>query len=199
MPKPSPLLGNLEILVEETAQVEPTSLEHKEGAIGFFDLVGSTRRKIKEGHRSGTLAVLQHNAVCDRIGSEFSGNVIKNLGDGVLMTFSGSRSAILAALNITIGLSRFTDLQTKIGLTVGSIEHLEVLNLPDIAGAPVDRCARLQGEAKSGEIVVDQPFFESVETHLGDFAGIVVSKSETKALAGIGNVRIRRVSLATTP
>jgi class 3 adenylate cyclase len=198
MPKPSPLRKNLKKLVDETVQVEPTSLGHEESAIGFFDLVGSTRRKIDEGHRSGTVAALQHNAVCGRIGSEFAGTVIKSLGDGVLMTFSSSRNAILAALNITVGLNRFTDLQTKIGLTVGSIEHIEVLNLPDIAGAAVDRCARLQATAEAGEIVVDEPFFQSVQTHLSDFASIVIGEWEAEALKGIGSVRIRRLSLTMT-
>lgn len=199
MPKPSPLRKDLKKLVEETVQVDPKSLGHEESAIGFFDLVGSTQRKIEEGHRSGTVAALQHNAVCGRIGSEYAGTVIKSLGDGVLMTFSSSRDAILAALNITIGLSRFTDLQTRIGLTVGSIQRLKVLDLPDIAGAAVDRCARLQAKAEAGEIVVDEPFFQSVETHLNDFVGIIISKWEAEVLKGIGGVRMRRLSLATAP
>jgi class 3 adenylate cyclase len=172
-------------------------LGHEECAIAFFDLVGSTQRKIKEGHRSGTIAALQHNAVCGRVGGKFSGTVVKSLGDGSLMTFPSSRDAVLAALNVTSGLGDFTDLQTKTGLTVGSLERLQVLDLPDIAGAAVDRCARLQAIARAGEIVVDEPFFQSVATHLSDFAGIVVSKWEPATLKGIGDVRIRRIGLAT--
>src|SRR6202035_1480110 len=148
MPKPSPLRNDLEKLVAESVLIEPTSLGHEETALGFFDLVGSTQRKVDEGHRDGTVAALQHNAVCGRIGGQFAGTVVKSLGDGVLMTFASSRDALLAALNITNGLSRFTDLQTKIGLTVGAIERLKVLELPDIAGTAVDRCARLQAKAE---------------------------------------------------
>jgi class 3 adenylate cyclase len=197
MPKPGPLRGDLDMLIDEAVEVLADTEGHVEMAIGFFDLVGSTQRKIDEGHRSGTLAALQHNAVCTRIADEYEGEVVKSLGDGVLISFSSSRNAALAALNITSGLSRFTDLQTKIGLTVGSIERITVRGLPDIAGAAVDRCARLQALAGASEIVIDEAFFHSVETHLNDFRGITVGNWQLQVLRGIGSVRIRRLGLAT--
>jgi class 3 adenylate cyclase len=195
MSKLSPLQADLEDLVSDAVLAEPKSMGYEETAVGFFDLVGSTQLKIDEGHRDGTVAALQHNAVCRRIGDNYSGAVVKSLGDGVLMTFSSSRNAILAALNITTGLARFTDLRTKIGLTVGSVERVEVLDLPDIAGTAVDRSARLQAIADPGEIVIDEVFFRSVETHLGDFAGIVTGPWEVKVLTGIGSARVRRLGL----
>ena len=195
MPKPTPLHDDLESIVAESVLALPESGGHVEKAIGFFDLVGSTQRKMDEGHRNGTIAALQHNALCAGVGSRFGGEVVKSLGDGVFMTFASSRDAMLAALNINAGFDRFTDLETKIGLTVGSIERLTVLDQPDFSGAAVDRCARLQAKAAPGEIVVDEPFFRSVETHLGDFDGIILGEWEIDAMKGVGEVRLRRLGI----
>jgi len=92
-------------------------------------------------------------------------------------------------------LADHTDLQTKIGLTVGAVAHLTVLGVPDVAGSAVDRCARLQGLAKPNEIVIDQPFAESAKTHLNDFDGIVLSKGTLNVLRGVGKVRVYRLRL----
>jgi len=83
--KPSPLVENLEGTVNEAVASFPEPTNYAEVAVAFFDLVGSTQRKIKEGHSSGTTAALQHNAIVGSIAAKFNGNVIKSLGDGLLV------------------------------------------------------------------------------------------------------------------
>ena len=193
----APLRSDLEGLVNEAIAFLPDRGDHAELAVGFFDLVGSTHLKLTAGHLIGTLAALQHNTVCEKVGAKFSGTVVKSLGDGVLMTFPSSREAALAALNIVRGLTDHAeDLHTKAGLTVGAVERATVLGRPDLLGAAVDRCARLQALAGADEIVVDKPFVDSVTSHLIDFQGVSLTGPDRETLKGIGPRNVWRLVLA---
>jgi adenylate cyclase len=191
--RPAALLSDLRVQVNEVVAIEPTFGPTVETAVGFFDLVGSTARKLEDGHFDGTLAALQHNGICSAVASKFNGNVVKSLGDGLLITFPSAIDAALAAANIAAGMSRYTDLETKIGLTTGTVERITVLGNDDIMGAVVDRCARLQALAKPGQIVVDQPFFTSVQTMLRSYSGVSLEGPTQKSLKGVGRTRTWRI------
>jgi hypothetical protein len=89
------VLPDLEARVSDVVAIEPELGPTIETAVGFFDLVGSTARKIEEGHYDGA------------------------------------------------------DLETRVGLTTGTVEKITVLGRDDIMGAVVDRCARLPGARQS--------------------------------------------------
>jgi adenylate cyclase len=193
---PNPIRTDLEDLVNDSIAFLPEGGDHVELAVGFFDLVGSTQRKLTKGHLFGTLAAMQHNTVCEKVGAKFKGDVVKSLGDGVLMSFPSSREAALAALNIVEGLTTHAeDLHTKVGLTVGSVERVTVQGRPDLLGAVVDRCARLQAIAQEDEIVVDRPFVDSVRSHLMDFQGVELAGPQKELLKGIGQRSVWRLEM----
>jgi class 3 adenylate cyclase len=184
------LLSDLEQQVNDAVAIEPELGPTVETAVGFFDLVGSTALKVNEGHFDGTLAALQHNAICTAVAAHFHGTVVKSLGDGILMTFPSTIDAALAAANIAAGMSAYTDLETKVGLTTGVIEQITVEWRDDIMGSVVDRCARLQALAKPGEIIVDQPFVSSVQTMLLSYSGISLQGPTQKSLRGVGQADV---------
>lgn len=195
--RPPALLSDLQQQVDTIVAIEPTYGPTIETAIGFFDLVGSTARKIEEGHFDGTLAALQHNALCMTLAKRFNGTVIKSLGDGVLMTFPSAIDAALAATNISTGMSMYTDLERKVGLTTGAVEKIAVLGNDDIMGTVVDRCARLQAVAKPGQIVVDQPFVSSVQSMLRSYTGVTLEGPIQKSLKGVGRTSTWRIVVAS--
>ena len=153
--------------------------------VGFFDLGSSTSRTLTSGHYAGTRAALQHNSICQRGVEVFGGDVIKQMGDGILAMFPDCVAAMGAALNILQTIKEHTDLSTKIGLTVGTIEILELGGHRDIYGTAVNRAARIQGMARPNQILIDGTFYSHIDGHFRDFTDIQISKSLTVCLRGI--------------
>lgn len=196
MAKPSPLRIDLETITNDAVAIPQIIGDEVELAVGFFDLVDSTLLKVTEGHAVGTLAALQHNAICDHVAAKFNGTVVKHLGDGVIVTFASSHMAAVAAINVRAAMETYTDLRTKITLTVGAVQRVKAQGRDDIVGTVVDRCARLQNVAKSGEIVVDEAFALSVGSFLNDYDGLtLIASKRLHMLRGIGPVRTSRLHL----
>jgi class 3 adenylate cyclase len=193
--KEDTLLRDIDALVERAIAVEPKKGKTTEIALGFFDLAGSTALKIEEGHFAGVAAAQQHNRICEDIGSRFTGRVVKSLGDGLLMTFDSSIDAALTAVNAVYAMQHSTDLQTKVGLTTGTVEHITIHGQPDIMGSAVDRCARLQALADPSEIIVDEAFYSSAQSLVTSYRGLRLTGSQLGVLKGIGEVRYQRLEL----
>jgi class 3 adenylate cyclase len=193
MKETDPMLTNMGKIMGRASEVPIERGKQQELAIGFFDLVGSTARKLRQGHVEGLRAISVHNETCAQIGRLHDGRVVKTLGDGVLMTFSDSLKAVLAAVNIKYGLARFAKLSTKIGLTVGLIESVKIGSRRDVLGSAVDRCARLESIASPGQIIIDRPLYDAVRSYLKDFLRIRISASITRSLPGIGETEVREI------
>lgn len=144
-------------------------------AIAMFDLPGSTKIKLEEGHSKGVELALSHNLMCKNIANKFGGTVIKNMGDGVFIEFENTIQACKAALNIkkaTIEDGRF---KTKGGITLGVVEYIEIEGIRDLLGSTIDRCARLASMAIPNQILIDQVVFHSTISVLNDWKNVIVS------------------------
>jgi len=64
--------------------------------VAMFDLAGSTRIKLEEGHSVGTRLVIEHNLLCEDISEKFGGTVIKHMGDGIFLQFQDAIEACRA-------------------------------------------------------------------------------------------------------
>lgn len=170
-------------------------------AIAFFDLVGSTARKLSEGHLAGVLAARTHNDTCRAVVERLGGEVIKELGDGVLAVFSDPLQAVLAAVNARAALALTDGLQTKIGLTLGRVERVRLGEVDDVLGAAVDRCTRLQSAAGPNQIVLDSPLVDAVRSYIGDYRDLQLAGPEPLALAGLGPTSLYTLldAYVTTP
>jgi len=130
-------------------------------AIAFFDLSNSSKLKLSKGHYEGADKVFLHNGICKFIIKDLHGNVIKELGDGVLASFDKPLDAIKAALNIKISLNR-KKIVGKSALTFGDVEVIQKTN--DIIGNPVDRCAYIEKLARPNQILIDRTLRDTVRT-----------------------------------
>lgn len=141
-------------------------------AVAFFDLVGSTDRKELEGHGAGVLAVRVHNATCRNIVEIFDGTVIKELGDGILVTFPRLESSVLASENFRIALRDHaaTKLETRIGIASGPVEHAMIDGRDDVVGATVDRAAKVQSICAPNQIALDSATGQAVNSHVAEHA-----------------------------
>lgn len=139
----------------------PRERNYKSLTVFLADLVGSTSGKTDYGHDKGMLRIHYHNKLAAETIKKFEGEVIKYIGDGVLAVFKDNTfNAIKAAIAFRDALTAIENdiklpMKSCITLTYGQVEELEIEGLYDIGGQEVDKAARLQKEAKPGQILAD--------------------------------------------
>lgn len=187
--------SDLENLVKSFQQkVNETRGTKTTKVVAMFDLTSSTSMKLLEGHTIGTRAALLHNLICREIVSKYGGSVIKELGDGILVSFGDSLNACLAAVDFKTAICKQSKFLTKGGLTIGEVEELKIGGIRDLLGAPVDRCARITSTALPGQILVDSVLYNGVLSFLKDEQNICIGPPETVNLKDIGPVVTRELS-----
>lgn len=172
--------------------IERKKIEHL--AVVMFDLAGSTELKLAKGHSEGTQTALEHNFICEHIGKKFDGSVLKHMGDGIFIEFKDPLNACRAALEIKKTMIEDFNFQTKIGISLGSVESLEIEGKRDLLGSTVDRCARLTSLASPNQILIDYAVRTSCETFLKD-EGILISDPIHFNAKGIGELIATEISL----
>lgn len=138
--------------------------ERKIAVIMFTDVVGSSARMGE--NEAETLGLVGRDfALMHQVVKRYCGDVLKHLGDGMLISFSTAVDAVLCAIAIQKAMHRIEarpsksgSLQHRIGIHLGVVyagQH-------DIMGDNVNIAARIQGEAEPGGICISQPVFEMI-------------------------------------
>ncbi|MBP6237174.1 MAG: adenylate/guanylate cyclase domain-containing protein [Saprospiraceae bacterium] len=151
----------------------------------FADLVGSTSYKESRGFSLGIKKSKRHNEIITNIVKEQGGTVIKELGDGILITFIDPREAVESSKLIQEELMRVNNkiedeldyIVTKIGINYGRV----VLDNGDPQGSIVDIAARITSIAKPYQTLITETVFELVK----QFKWLTFSKSIGIKLKGI--------------
>lgn len=150
--------------------------------VGFADLVSFTRLARQLNERDLASLVMRFEALASDIVSEYSGAVIKTVGDEVLFSHQEPEGAsrIARALNEA---SQIDDVipQMRIGLSTGRV----LARLGDIYGTTVNRAARLTNAAEAGQILVD----EATADALRHDPASTLRAHDSVDLAGIGMSR----------
>ncbi|MCA1846686.1 MAG: adenylate/guanylate cyclase domain-containing protein, partial [Actinobacteria bacterium] len=120
----------------------------------FTDLVGSTELRSRLGEAAAEDLRRQHDALVSSAVHGNGGTVVKNLGDGLMATFSGASDAVAAAVAIQQAIDRHnrgggTALGVRIGISAGDV----VFENDDCFGTPVIEAARLCAAAEGGQIL----------------------------------------------
>jgi class 3 adenylate cyclase len=139
------------------------SLKISRVAILFSDLVGSTQLYSDVGDGKAFRLVLDHFDLVGEIIAKRRGTIVKTIGDAVMAVFADEIDGALAAIDIALAFGPFreaTDVRRrtdiKLGLYAGSCYAITANGVLDYFGQTVNVAARLQGEAKSGEVVVER-------------------------------------------
>jgi class 3 adenylate cyclase len=117
----------------------------------FTDLVESTAHARRVGDRAWSDLLERHHAAIGAAVVGHGGEVVKNLGDGVLAVFSGPAQAVRCARRIA-GDARAAGLELRSGIHAGEVERGD----GDIAGLAVHLAARIMGRAGAGEVLVSR-------------------------------------------
>jgi class 3 adenylate cyclase len=132
----------------------------------FTDVEGSTRlwEEFPDAMRG---ALARHDALVQDVVAAHDGYLVKTTGDGVHAAFATARSAIDAALDARLALTREEwgdtgPLQVRMGLHTGASE----LRDGDYYGTAVNRSARLMSVAHGGQVVCSQATADLVRDDL---------------------------------
>jgi class 3 adenylate cyclase/tetratricopeptide (TPR) repeat protein len=123
----------------------------------FTDLVGSTELRSRLGEDAAEKLRHRHDALVAGAVEASRGNLVKNLGDGIMATFVGASDAVGAAVGIQQAIGRHNRssaaaLEVRIGISAGDV----VFEGDDCFGTPVIEAARLCGVARGGQILASE-------------------------------------------
>lgn len=115
----------------------------------FVDIVGSTNVAARLGDRAWAALLGRFHATVTDVATAHDGRVVKQIGDGSLVTFEQPGRALACARDVVLS-SRELDLDVRVGLHMGECE----VSSDDVLGMAVVVAARVQEQAASGEVLV---------------------------------------------
>jgi serine/threonine protein kinase/class 3 adenylate cyclase len=137
-------------------------------AIMVTDAVGFSARMSVDEER--TLALIHRDQQCmQKLCQQYEGRVLKSTGDGLLMYFASAVQAVSCGLQIQQELAAMNQevapdqtLAHRIGIHLGDVFFTE----SDVMGNGVNIAARLQTEARAGNICISQVVYDVVKSRL---------------------------------
>jgi class 3 adenylate cyclase len=172
---------------------EERLIEHRTGpepAIAFFDLTGFTTFAERRGDEAAAAMALRLADVAREISTRHGGRVVKLLGDGVLLRFADSASAVRALLDLLEAAEENGLPPGHAGIHQGPV----ITRNGDVFGRTVNLAARVGDAAPSGRLHVTAAVAAALDGL--DGAAYDVAAAGTEALQGIGFVETFRVTRA---
>lgn len=161
--------------------------EAKNLSIVFIDVVESSKLYAEKGDSLAQKMISKAMSEIREITQQFSGQLIKEMGDGALVIFENPNSAAKASLLIQKNIKNLHEdegeewesLRVKIGLHYGSVLYKG----EDVFGNEVNKAARIQDQAKAQQVLVSQEFLEHLSEELIDSSRFII-ETPLKGLDG---------------
>jgi class 3 adenylate cyclase len=131
----------------DTAALEPIPSGFR--TVVFTDIVGSTEYVRKVGDEAGRAAVRELEQQVASLAGDHGGRVVKNLGDGSLISFGSNSEAITFALELQSACSD-GPLYVRVGMAAGE----PIQEDGDIHGTVVAHASRIGDLGDAGEVIV---------------------------------------------
>jgi TolB-like protein/Tfp pilus assembly protein PilF len=132
--------------------------ERKLAAIVFTDICGFTELMGRDETKAMSL-LDQQRALLKPIISNFNGEWLKEIGDGVLISFPSAVKAVTCSLEIQRILAHNSDLTLRIGIHIGDV----IKKGGDVFGDGVNIASRLEPLAEPGGICVSERVHEDIK------------------------------------
>ena len=148
--------------------------------IMFTDIVGYT--SLMSQSESSALQTLDENRYIHKsVISKYGGELIKEMGDGILAVFNTATDAVYAACELLIATEHNEDLNLRIGLHLSEI----IFEKGDIFGDGVNIAARIEPTAPKCGIHISHEVFSNLSNKQGlniDYAGEYDLKNVSNAI-----------------
>ena len=143
---------------------------HRHAAIMFTDIVGYT--KLMGSDEDKAFEVLKKNQdIHNELIQQFKGKLIKEMGDGMLISFDLASDAVRCAIEIQKACKE-QDIPLKIGVNSGEM----VFAGADVLGDGVNIASRLQDNAQEGGIVISGKVYSDIKNKAGIYTKFIGDK-----------------------
>ena len=157
-----PSVGDTESLVAELEEFltgsRHRSIERALLTVVVTDIVGSTLRAAELGDQEWRELLANHGAAVRREVGRYEGEIVKDLGDGFLISFPGAPSAAHRCALALVDSVRDLGLEVRVGIHTGECEIIG----DDVGGMAVHIAARIEQLAGPGEIWASGTAFGTV-------------------------------------
>jgi len=127
-------------------------------AIMFTDIIGYTALMAKD--ENAAFKLLEQNRMLHKsIIQEFNGKWLKEMGDGVLLSFNSASDAVLYAKKIQENSQKEADVSLRIGIHLGEV----VFEEDDVFGDGVNIASRIESITPAGCIYISETVLRNVE------------------------------------
>ncbi len=150
--------------------------ERRLAAIVFTDICGFTELMSRDETKAMAL-LEQQRALLKPIISNFNGEWLKEIGDGVLISFPSPVKAVTCSLEIQRILAHNSELTLRIGIHIGDVIQKD----GDVFGDAVNIASRLETLAEPGGICVSERVHEDIKNK----PDISTSFQEEQLLKGV--------------
>ncbi len=168
----------------------------------FSDLTGSTQLYTSVGDAAAFKLVHDHFDVLIDLIEKNKGTLVKTIGDAVMAVFADDLDGLVASVAMLHAFESFRgehpDRQRthiKLGVFGGPCYVVTANGILDYFGQTVNLAARLQGEAKSGELVVVEALADRAIEQRVLPAEFVVERYDARLKGVDGAVRVGRIRL----
>ena len=166
----------------DTARTFVNKLPRKRNiyAVAHFDLKDSTKKIRKKPYKTIT-EMLLHNKMCRNIIEQNKGQVIKELGDAVMVRFKNSGMACECAIKVIRNLKKYgKGICTKVTVASGTIWDIKTHIEDDAYGVPVNLCSRMSKHTKLDCILFEEDSHTAISNWLHDDKRIKYYKVKDK-------------------
>ncbi|MCH7612997.1 MAG: tetratricopeptide repeat protein [Candidatus Marinimicrobia bacterium] len=131
----------------------------KLAAIMFTDISGYTALSAKDEEKALDLIELQRELL-KPIVAEFGGDWLKEIGDGLLLSFPSSKQAVNCAIKIQQTVKEIEDLNLRIGIHQGDI----LVKSGDVFGDDVNIASRIEPFAAVGGVAISDKVHRDISS-----------------------------------
>jgi adenylate cyclase len=173
------LTTTLDELLGSIDSEEMFDLDEGTATLMFTDIEDSTALATEMGDAKWREVIEEHDEFVRSTTEAHGGTVLKMLGDGALVAFTGARTALRCAADLQAG---FADqpFDVRIGVHSGDVVHTG----DDVIGLTVNKAARVAAAAQGGQVVVSSIVRELVGTS-GEFTFGDPFLVELKGIPGV--------------
>jgi eukaryotic-like serine/threonine-protein kinase len=140
--------------------MEEVNQKRQLAAIMFTDIVGYTT--MMEQNEKETLDKVEHYKKQQKEKVlQFSGNILKYLGDGSLVLFDSVYLAVECAIAIQLVLQKDPKVPIRIGIHTGEV----IFSKDDVYGQGINLASRLQQFGIEGSIIISQDVNDKIKNH----------------------------------
>jgi class 3 adenylate cyclase/tetratricopeptide (TPR) repeat protein len=116
----------------------------------FTDVEGSTNLRTRLGDADANRVLAESERQVVQAVTAHGGEVVKQLGDGVMACFDSARAAVMAAMEVQR--PDADGVRVRVGVHAGEISRAN----GDLQGAAVHAAARIMGSAAGGEVLISE-------------------------------------------